>query len=314
MSKKHLTLSERYCIENMLELGYKKSDITLYLKLSASVVYKEIARNLTKGSYSASKAQALYVNRRKVKYHKITGSIEKLIVYLLHKGLSPELIAGRLLIENKISISFKAIYNYIYKNNIKRVLFFKGKRYKYKHEKRSGAGVIKNRVNISERSEAANSREEQYHYEGDTIVGKNHKGAIVTMVDRKSRHTMLAKATDRTADAINKVIYKMSNSNKIKTITFDNGKEFAKHEILSLKTGAKIYFADPYSPWQRGSNENINRYIRQSIPKSTDFGTVSHEFLRNLEITLNNRPKKCLNYLTPNEVHFGVSLSIETTI
>ena len=154
------------------------------------------------------KSKQLYENGSKGKYHKITGYIEKLMVYLLHKGLSPELITSRLLIENKICISFKAICSYIYKNNLKGVLFSKVSAINIEWKEIR----CKNRVSIS------------------------------------------------------------------------------------------------------GSNENMNRYIRQSIPKSTDFDGVSHEFLRSLEITCNNRPKKYLNYLTPNKVHFGISLSIETTI
>nr|WP_252988788.1 IS30 family transposase [Francisella noatunensis] len=101
---------------------------------------------------------------------------------------------------------------------------------------------------------------------------------------------------------------------KILTATFDNGKEFAKHKKLTSKTGIKVFFADPYSPWQRGTNENMNRYIRQFIPKGTNFNNISHQYIRKLQIDLNNRPKKCLNYLTPNEVHFGISINIENTI
>ena len=139
-------------------------------------------------------------------------------------------------------------------------------------------------------------------------------GAIVTMVDRVSRFTILGKSKDRTANSINHILYKASNGNKILTATFDNGKEFAKHKKLTSKTGIKVFFADPYSPWQRGTNENMNRYIRQFIPKGTDFNNISHQYIRKLQNDLNNRPKKCLNYLTPNEVHFGIKINIESTI
>ena len=134
------------------------------------------------------------------------------------------------------------------------------------------------------------------------------------MVDRVSRFTMLGKSTNRTAKSINHILYKLSNSNRIITATFDNGKEFAKHKKLTSKTGIKIFFADPYSPWQRGTNENMNRYVRQFIPKGTNFDNVSHQYLKKLQIDLNNRPKKCLNYMTPNEMHFGIKVNIESTI
>ena len=198
--------------------------------------------------------------------------------------------------------------------NLKCYLFFKGKRYRYKKEGESKQGKIKDRVNISERPQEANNRKELYHFEGDTIVGKDHKGAIVTMVDRVSRFTILGKSKDRTANSINHILYRASNGNKIITATFDNGKEFSKHKKLTSKTGIKVFFADPYSPWQRGTNENMNRYVRQFIPKGTNFDNISHQYLRKLQIDLNNRPKKCLNYLTPNEVHFGIKINIETTI
>ena len=193
-------------------------------------------------------------------------------------------------------------------------MFFKGRRYKYKKEGTSKQGRINDRVNISQRPSDANDRTHLYHFEGDTIVGKDHKEAILTMVDRSSRFTILDKSIDRTANSINRILYKASNSHKILTAAFDNGKEFAKHKKLSSKTDIQVFFADPYSLWQRGANENMNRYVRQFIPKGTDFNNISHQYLRKLQIDLNNRPKKCLNYLTPNEVHFGIKINIENTI
>ncbi|WP_159184599.1 IS30 family transposase, partial [Francisella noatunensis] len=169
----------------------------------------------------------------------------------------------------------KAIYNLISKLKLRHLLFFKARQYKYKKE-------------------------------GDSKQ--------VKIKDRASRFTILAKSIDRTANSINRILYKVSNGHKILTATFDNGKEFAKHKKLTSKTGIKVFFADPYSPWQRGTNENMNRYIRQFIPKGTNFNNISHQYIRKLQIDLNNRPKKCLNYLTPNEVHFGISINIENTI
>ncbi|WP_042519665.1 IS30 family transposase [Francisella philomiragia] len=232
----------------------------------------------------------------------------------MKKKISPELICGRLKHEGIINITHKAIYNFIRRSNLKHLLFFKGRKYNYKKEKASKQGKIKDRVSISDRPDCANDRQELYHFEGDTIIGKDHKGAIVTMVDRASRFTILVNHLDRTANSINRILDRASNSYKILTATFDNGKEFAKHKKLTSKTGIKVFFADAYSPWQRGTNENMNRYVRQFIPKGTDFSNISHQYLRKLQIDLNNRPKKCLNYLTPNEVHFEININIESTI
>ena len=246
--------------------------------------------------------------------NKLSDKVKRLIISLLKKKISPELICGRLKHEGIVDITHKAIYNFIRRSNLKHLLFFKGRSYNYKKEKVSKRGKIKDRVSISDRPDCANNRQELCHFEGDTIIGKDHKGAIVTMVDRASRFTILGKSSDRTANSINRILYRASNSYKILTATFDNGKEFSKHKKLTGKTGIKVFFADAYSPWQRGTNENMNRYVRQFIPKGTDFGSISHQYLKKLQIDLNNRPKKCLNYLTPNEVHFGININIESTI
>ncbi|MEY8715486.1 IS30 family transposase [Francisella philomiragia] len=314
MAHRHLTLSNRYCIEELLKLGYTTLQISKKIGYSDTTVKKELNRNSIKGTYDAEIAQELYESRRNSNNCKLSDKLKKLIISLLKKKISPELISGRLKYEGIVDITHKAIYNFIRKSNLKHLLFFKGKRYNYKKEGASKQGKIKDRVSISDRPVCANDRQELYHFEGDTIVGENHKGAIVTMVDRASRFTILGKSANRTASSINRILYRASNSYKILTATFDNGKEFAKHKKLTSKTGIKVFFADAYSPWQRGSNENMNRYVRQFIPKGTDFSNISHQYLKKLQNDLNNRPKKCLNYLTPNEVLFGIRINIESTI
>ena len=173
--------------------------------------------------------------------NKLTDRAKKLIIGLLKKKVSPELICGRLRHEGIASVCFKAVYNFIHKYQLECYLFFKCKRYRYKKEGESKQGKIKDRVNISERPQEANDRKELYHFEGDTIVGKDHKGAIVTMVDRVSRFTILGKSKDRTACSINHILYRASNGNKIITATFDNGKEFAKHKKLTNKQVLNVY-------------------------------------------------------------------------
>ena len=314
MANRHLTLSYRHCIEGLLRLGYFEAKIAKIIGFSATTIKNELKRNSIKGVYRAVIANNLYLSRRKSNHNNLTKEVTSLIISLLKKELSPELICGRLKAEGIVDISFKAIYNFIAKNSMKHYLFFKGPRYKYKKEGGSKQGKITDRANISERPKAANERAELYHFEGDTVVGKDHKGAILTMVDRFSRYTILAKSEDRTASSIKKLLCKASNSNKILTATFDNGKEFAKHKELKLKTGIEVYFADPYSPWQRGTNENMNRYVRKFIPKGTDLSKISDRYVRELQNALDNRPIKCLNYLTSNEVHFGIKINIESTI
>ena len=314
MANRHLTLSERHCIEDLLRLGYLEAKIAEIIGFSITTIKNELKRNSINGAYNAVVANNLYLSRRKSNNNKLTKEVKDLVIALLKKELSPELICGRLKAEGIVNISFKAVYNFISKNAMKHYLFFKGRRYKYKKEGCSKQGKIVDRVNISERPQEANARTELYHFEGDTVVGKDHKGAILTMVDRVSRYTILAKSEDRTASSIKELLCKASNGNKILTATFDNGKEFAKHKELKLETGIDVYFADPYSPWQRGTNENMNRYVRKFIPKGTNLSKISDRYIRELQNALNNRPKKCLNYLTPNEVHFGIKINIESTV
>ena len=151
-------------------------------------------------------------------------------------------------------------------------------------------------------------------WEGDTVIGKNHKGALVTLVDRVSKVTLIAKVSSKEADGVTDATIKMLGpyANFVRTITFDNGKEFSGHEIIAKRLAAKVYFAHPYSSWERGLNENTNGLIRQYVPKGSSFDALTHDDVHRVSIRLNNRPRKSLGYLTPNEFLFkrtGVLIS-----
>jgi IS30 family transposase len=149
-------------------------------------------------------------------------------------------------------------------------------------------------------------------WEGDLIIGSKHKQAIVTLVDRSTRYTFMEKVPFKTAQAVQEVICRCLTSVKalFKSCTFDNGKEFAHHEKMSEELEGKIYFAHPYSSWERGTNENTNGLIRQYFPKDRDFTTITDEELQLVQDKLNNRPRKVLNSKTPNELLFGISPSV----
>ena len=215
MAHRHLTLSNRYCIEELLKLRYSTLQISKKISYSETAIKKELNRNSIKGKYDADIAQKLYESRRISNNHKLSDKVKKLIISLLKKKISPELICGRLKHEGIVSITHKAIYNFIRKSNLKHLLFFKARSYNYRKERISKQGKIKDRESISDRPNCANNRQELYHFEGDTIVGKDHKGAIVTMVDRTSRFTILGKSANRTANSINRILYKASNGYKI---------------------------------------------------------------------------------------------------
>ena len=149
------------------------------------------------------------------------------------------------------------------------------------------------------------------HFEGDTVVGKKGKSCLVSLVDRKSKYLKGGKANKKDAESVNKIILSEMKNEKILSITFDRGKEFARHKELSKSlNNIKIYFPDPYSPWQRGTNENTNGLIRQYFPKGKDIDNITEEYEQEVYLKINLRPRKCLNYKTPYEVYYKTLLHL----
>jgi len=169
-------------------------------------------------------------------------------------------------------------------------------------------GKLTNQVSIDERPGLVEDREREGDWEVDTIIGKNHKQAIVSMTERVHRLTYLFKVKTKDADSVADAIIKTLKSTALPvlTITADNGREFGNHENIACKLNAQFYFAHPYSSWERGANENSNGLVRQYFPKGTDFSTITQTDLRRVERKLNNRPRKCLDMKTPNQVAFGL--------
>ncbi|PAV24689.1 IS30 family transposase, partial [Tamilnaduibacter salinus] len=172
---------------------------------------------------------------------------------------------------------------------------------------RDRRGRIRDRTCISERPEVVDRRDTIGHWEGDTIVGKRHSGAAITMVERASRFTCVSKMSNRKAASVRAALRRRFKPwcDRVETVTFDNGHEFAAHKLIEKDLGAKTYFAEPYSSWQRGTNENTNGLIRQYLPKARDLKTVTGSEIRMIENRLNNRPRKCLGYRTPHELFYN---------
>jgi IS30 family transposase len=186
-------------------------------------------------------------------------------------------------------------------------LRFGGQRRK-RYSSKDLRGRIRNRTPISERPDEANERTECGHWECDTMEGRGKSGYLVTMTDRRSRLASVRVVRNKSAPQVRKAITQGLKSVKgppVRTITTDNGKEFADHETLARSLHAKTYFANPYSSWERGSNENMNGLLRQYYPKGTDFRTITPASLAHIERKLNNRPRKCLGFQTPVEVHYS---------
>ena len=317
---RRLTYQERIIIETLLNQGKKKADIAKKFKRTRSTISREVNKWGDKpGSYDSSRAHWCadndYENKR---YKDKISTYPKLKAYvykMLENKFSPEQIAGRIKIKypgDKImSISHEAIYMHIYrqpqgkenKRLIALLTYHKSRRRSSKQVNRS-KGKIKGAVSIDLRPLHIQDRTQAGHWEGDLMIGANQASAIATLVERKTRFTYIIKLNDRKSEtvtmAFKNYLNKLDTTLK-RTMTYDNGFEMANHQWLTQHTGTDIYFAHPYSSWERGTNENTNGLIRRFLPKKTDFNLISKRELKSIQNKLNNRPRKVLQYLTPNE-------------
>lgn len=317
-----LTHKERVQIQTLLNENKSKAYIAKTLNRARSTISREVNKWVQEkeDSYDADLAQWLakddYLNKRNL--DKI--STYSLLKFFVYKGLlsnwTPEQISGRLkeLYPNDsiMSISHEAIYRHIYtrpqaslnKKLIKLLVRKKTRRRPPKKRRGTGSKII-NQVSIDNRPKHIELRQEVGHWEGDLVIGKNHKSAIGTIVERKSRYTIIIKLKSKKADEVAKMFSKKLNQlNPLfkKTMTYDNGIEMARHEKITRKTGMKIYFAHPYSSWERGTNENTNGLIRRYLPKGTDFNQINKKQLMIIQEKLNNRPRKIIGFKTPKEI------------
>ena len=211
------------------------------------------------------------------------------------------------------TVCHESIYQHIYTDKAQGGDLHTFLRCQKKRKKRYGShsrrGVIPNKVSIDERPEVVEKRGRIGDWEGDTIIGKGHSGAIVSLVERTSRYTLLKQLPSKHAEPVCDAIIDMLKPFKKRalTITFDNGLEFAKHEGISKALDANIYFAHPYHSWERGLNENTNGLVRQYAPKNKTFEHVDDELIDLVEYKLNHRPRKSLGFKTPHEVFFNTS-------
>ena len=308
----HFTTEERELSRVLKAQGLSIRAIARILNRSPSSVSREFRRNsYSNGTYAAHHADKLYRKRRKNCGRKPklkAGAARDYVLEKMALRWSPEQIAGRAK-RNKepFSISFPTIYRAIDTSilppQLKRIMRFKWKHKKCKTEDKRGK--IPNTTSISKRPAGANNRTRFGHWESDTVLGQRKTGCFGTHVERKSGFLVAFRIDDRQDNAFNKATIKAFSSipDKLKkSFTVDNGKEFAAHQELTEATGMKVYFCDPYSPWQRGTNENTNGLLRQFFPKGTSFADISDDDLQNIVYLINNRPRKRLNFLTPFEV------------
>jgi len=313
-----LTVEERNRIQRALNKGLKAAEIARQLGRSRSTLSRELRRGSSSDGYDALRgAQVARRRRRRGARKLIEGSalLGDVRYHLLH-GWSPEQIAGRLKHEHPDDkarqVSHETIYAYIYaqpRGELRRVLISALRQaHKARLPRSRGTdrrGGLQDMTSIHERPPEVLGREVPGHWEGDLIKGAANRSGVGTLVERKSRYLLLARLDGIDAEA---VLAGFSRRMKTlpagvrKTLTYDQGKEMACHKVLAKRLHIRVYFADPHSPWQRPSNENTNGLVRQYLPKGMDLSGVSQRRLTEIATLLNSRPRKCLGFLTPEEV------------
>lgn len=310
-----LTLEQRYQIYAFKKAGFNQTEIASDLGVSKSTISRQLHRNRGQRGYRPKQADSLAQARRQSKNNatKIAPKTWKRIESLLLKDFSPQQISGYLKAQAEPSASHERIYHYIYLDKQLGGLLYTHLRLKKRRRKRYGKydkrGQIPNRKSIDERPEVVAKRERIGDWEADTIIGKNHQQAIVSLVERKSLLTRLEKVTRKTDEADKRAALRqlLPLADKVHTMTSDNGKEFASHEGIAFELNASFYLAHPYRSWERGINENTNGVVRQYFPKGRDFSKITQRQVKAVEKRLNSRPRKTLGYKTPNQVFFNSS-------
>jgi len=308
----HFTLSEREFLQENLEKGKSLREIAKILGRSPSTISREVRRNWSKKAnhYHHWHAQTNYKHRRKACHRKNNLLANEEMFKFAWQGLlkywSPEIIAGKWNSEHAERFSYSSVYRAVRAGlfpGIKPWTHFRRKAKPYSHQRKSYTRFFDS--SIHDRDEAANERLRLGDFEGDTVYGSVGKGYLITAVDRKSRFLVAAIAQDKKKESTNAAFISAFANAEIKvkplTLTLDNGTEFLAYKDLEKELGVKVYFADTHSPWQRGSNENINGLIRFFFPKGTNFNKVSEQQLKMVLDLINNRPRKCLGFLSPYE-------------
>jgi IS30 family transposase len=314
MNYRQLTENERYQIYILLKAGMTKKYIALSLGRSPSTITREIGRNTGLKGYRPAQAQKLTEQRRRVafKYRKVTDEVYGWIETLIRQELSPEQVVSYLAKHRGVSLHYETVYQLIYadkaaKGDLYTHLRIVSKPYRKRYGSYDSRGRIKHRISIDERPMVVESRSRIGDWEGDTIIGQGRQSAMLTLVERKTLYSVIVRLTGKRADLLaDALIQEMQGfQSRIKTITFDNGLEFAEHRRMAEALGAKVYFAHPYSSWERGTNENTNGLIRQYFPKGTDFNTVTDKEIQHVADRLNQRPRKTRGGKSPNELFLG---------
>jgi len=318
MSHSHLNYLKRCQILALWKAGLNRSQIAKEVGVHRSTITREFSRNITfvrtklgYWTYKPDYAQAYANSRRKSKrlFYKFTDEVAEFVREKLIEDWSPDQISVYAKRWNLFDISHERIYQFILedKNNggfLYKHLRHQNKKYRKRYGSPKRQSPIKNRVMIDERPKIVDDKSRIGDWEIDTVIGKNHKEAVLTIVDRASKFTIIKKLNHKTSNLTKEALTDalLQYKDYMHTITSDNGTEFAKHEEVSASLDTAFFFAHPYSSWERGVNENTNGLVRQYLKKGASFASVSNKDLESIEYKLNNRPRKTLDYRTPKEI------------
>jgi transposase, IS30 family len=314
-----LTQGERYQVQALNTSGLGVREISRQLGRNPSTISREIRRR--PGPYDAALSQLFADAWRQRSPYKIRGRTESYVRQKLLLDWSPEQISGRILLERLRPVSYSTIYRYVEAEKAKGGLLWKHLRIlrRARKDRKSPKWHPKlhmpDRIMITERPVVVETRQRLGDFERDTVIGKADGPLLLTIVDRTSRLMKLAWLERKTSDLVHKATVRALRNEPVKTITNDNGTEFARHQKTSKALNAQIYFSHAFRSWERGSNENLNGLVRQYFPRRTSVGKYDPKQIRRVEHLLNTRPRKCLGFRTPLEIHAqlkssGVALAV----
>ena len=314
-----LTQEQRYQIYGFLKAGFSRTAIAKKIGVHKSTVSRELRRNRGKNGYRPKQAHRLASTRRALatKSIKLTPRLIAIIESLIRQDFSPAQVSGFLNRTLSLSVSHEAIYQHILKDKTHGGRLYQHLRHaNKKRKKRYGSydrrGRIVGRVSIDDRPAVVDTKKRIGDWEIDTVIGKNHKGALVTIVERHSKFTLIKRVADKKAGRVTAATIELLKPfrKQVHTITADNGKEFAQHSLIAKDLKSHFFFAHPYHSWERGLNENTNGLIRQYFPKATSFEMITDDQIQFVMDRLNNRPRKTLGFKTPNEVFLGIKFKL----
>ncbi len=301
MAYKQLTQPQRYQLYSLKKMHVLQKDIAHELGVSPATISRELSRNSNEKGVYTIKAHDLALKRRQGKVQvRLTKGHWIIIENYLRKDFSPEQVHLRLKYKKSFSISPEWIYQYIYQDKANGGDLYKHLRCKKKNRKRYGSvwhrPSVTNKPSIEDRPKIVDSKKRYGDWEIDTVIGRQGGAVLVTLVERKSKLSLMGLAINKTAEAVKKVILQLLNPYMpvVHTITYDNGPEFSKYKEIDEKLKSKTYFCHPFSSGERGLNENTNGLIRQYLPKRMSFDEVSTKTIEWIKKRLNDRPRKAL--------------------